>query len=297
MGELDVSRRTLFRDLNVLQEAGIPCYHDPQVGYRIKDSFFLPPVSLSIPETLGLLVLAKTARAFRSGPLLGSAVSAINKLLTSVPAPIRTVCAQIMANISVDPGPQSLVSGEGRYYSLLQRCIDERRACRVRYESPADNQTLEFELEPYALHFSAMAWYVLGRTDLHNEVRVLKLVRVQSLAALDRFFRRPRKFTAADKLGKAWRLIPEGQIYQVELEFSPKVAGNVSEIRWHPTQRVRLLPNGGCLMSFEVDGIGEISWWICGYADQVVVRKPEVLRHRVAQMLGQALRQYPHQDP
>lgn len=292
MSELDVSRRTLFRDLNVLQEAGVPYYHDPDIGYRIKESFFLPPVSLSIPETLGLLVLAKAARAFRSGPLLGSAVSAINKLLTSVPPAIRTACAQIMANISVDAGPQSLVSGEGKYYALLQRCIDERRACRVRYESPAERTALEFELEPYALHFSAMAWYVLGRTDVHDGVRVLKLVRIQSLAPLDRFFRRPTKFSPAQKLGKAWRLLPEGRLYDIELEFSPKVAMNVSEVRWHPTQRVRLLATGGCILSFQVDGLNEIAWWICGYADQVIVRKPEALRQRVTQMLASALRQY-----
>ncbi|MCC7144975.1 MAG: WYL domain-containing protein [Phycisphaeraceae bacterium] len=287
--ELGVSRRTLFRDLKALQAAGIPCFHDPQRGYRIAQSFFLPPISLNVAETLSLLLLAQTAR---TGPLRASALSAINKLITSVPEPIRSTCAQMTAQVSVNVGPQSVAPVAVDHYHLLQRCIDERRACRLSYFSANDQQTLACELEPYALHFSAVAWYVLGRTDLHGEVRIFHLGRIKSLEPADRLFERPRDFSVAQKIGQAWRMIPEGKMYHVELEFSARVASNVTEIRWHASQRQRLLPDGRCLMEFDVDGLGEIAWWICGYADQCVVRKPAALRQRIRGMLASALGAY-----
>ncbi|MEZ6193148.1 MAG: hypothetical protein R3C45_17890 [Phycisphaerales bacterium] len=47
------------------------------------------------------------------------------------------------------------------------------------------------------------------------------------------------------------------------LEFTPKVATNVSEVLWHPSQTCQYLDDGSCRMRFEVDGINEIAWWVC----------------------------------
>lgn len=290
--ELGISRRTLFRDLNMLQMAGVPYYHEPGVGYRISRSFFLPPISLTVGETLGLMMLGKTAAAQRNRPMVGPALSAIYKLLSTVPEPIRTACGEMMANVSVDPGAQLLGESEGKHYAHLQQCVDESRACRMTYRSPVEPEPIRCVLEPYALHFAARAWYVLGRTDVHREVRVFKLARIESLEPIPKRFTRPKRFRVSDKLGKAWQLIPEGREHQVELEFTAKVGRNVSEVRWHPSQAHELLPDGRCRMMFTVDGLGEIAWWLCGYADQVKVIKPAALRKRVREMLESALANY-----
>lgn len=293
--ELGVSRRTLFRDLAMLQAAGIPCYYESGVGYRIARHFFLPPINLTIPETLGLLLLGKTAAAQPARPFMTAALSAISKLVTTVPEPIRQACNDLLAGVSVDPGAQCVSPQETRFYPLLQRAIDERRTCSLRYRSPVEGE-FTCRLDPYLLHFAGRAWYVLGWTDRHREVRILKLARILELELLDRRFVRPRRFSAQDKLGLAWQLNPEGRTYQVELEFSPKVATNVSEVRWHPTQEHEILPDGRCLMRFRVDGLNEIAWWICGYADQVIVRKPAALRQLVCQMHQQAAARYLQPD-
>lgn len=276
----------------MLQAAGIPYYHEPRAGYRISRSFFLPPINLTVTEALGLMTLVKLVQAHRSRPLIWASLSAIYKLLNTVPEPLRSACGEMMAHVTVNGGAQLQGDGEGRYYTLLQQCIDERRACRLVYRSPVEPQPITCCLEPYALHFAARAWYVLGRSDAHNEVRIFKLARIQQLDPLNRFFRRPKRFRVEDKLGKAWQLIPEGKEHQVELEFSAKVAQNVAEVRWHPTQQQELLPDGRCRMTFTVDGLGEIAWWLCGYADQVVVKKPLELRRRVQQMLESAVANY-----
>ncbi|MEM6854913.1 MAG: HTH domain-containing protein, partial [Planctomycetota bacterium] len=59
--DLGISRRTLFRDLKLLEAAGVPYYHERGKGYRIQQSFFLPPIQLTVAETMGLMILAKSA--------------------------------------------------------------------------------------------------------------------------------------------------------------------------------------------------------------------------------------------
>ena len=57
--ELEVSRRTIFRDLNMLELAHIPYYYDPKRGgYKINRHFFLPPINLTLSEALAVLMLA-----------------------------------------------------------------------------------------------------------------------------------------------------------------------------------------------------------------------------------------------
>jgi proteasome accessory factor B len=285
--ELGVSRRTLFRDLNALEHAGVPYYHDPATGYRIAASYYLPPINLTVPEVLGLMLLAKGAAAQRKRPLLGPALSAISKLASTVPEPIRSACAEVMDRVSIQHPAQADGDGESRHYTLLQRCIDEGRACRVSYTSPTDGADT-FRFDPYVLHFCSRAWYVIGYSHRHEEDRMLKLVRIGDLEALNVRFDKPPAYRAADKLGQAWQMIREDKLYDVELEFSPLVATNVSEVRWHESQRHEIFSDGRCRMRFRVDGLREIAWWICGYADQVRVLKPTELRAKVRNMYAAA---------
>lgn len=284
MDELGVSRRTFFRDLKALQQAGIPCTHERGRGYRLGDGFFLPPISLTVPETLGLMTLGKAAVGDRERPLVQPALSAIYKLLSTVPEPIRSACGEMMAHVSIDPGARGEHSAEAQHFTTLQRAADEGRACHIVYEPPAGVGGFTTELEPYALHFAARAWYVLGKTELHREVRVLKLTRIAELTLIDRLFDRPARFHVDDKLDGAWQLIPGDGRQTVVLDFTQKVATNVTETRWHPTQQHTERGDGGVRVTFEVNGLTEIAWWVCGYADQVKVVKPKALADRVKQM-------------
>jgi proteasome accessory factor B len=79
-------------------------------------------------------------------------------------------------------------------------------------------------------------------------------------------------------------MIPEGRIYNIKLRFLPKVANNVAEVQWHSTQKVIRNSDGSATVEFRVDGLGEITWWILGYGDQVQVLAPKTLRKRISQI-------------
>jgi len=75
-------------------------------------------------------------------------------------------------------------------------------------------------------------------------------------------------------------MIPEGRIYNIKLRFLPKVANNVTEVQWHSTQKVTRNSDGSATVEFRVDGLGEISWWVLGYGDQVQILAPKALRDK-----------------
>lgn len=282
--ELGISTRTLYRDLNTLEDAGIPCRSEAGGDYKIQQGFFLPPISLSAGEVLGLMQLTRFVGKHRERPFHAHALSAMYKMITTVPEELRATCGQMLANISIEPDAKLDSDGEQTYFAQLQQAVDLGRACQVTYAAVNGEGRETFEIEPYLLHHANRAWYVLGKTSLHNDIRMLKLVRIEKLDLLTRRFERPRGFKVSNKLGSAWKMIPEGKVYSIELEFTARVATNVSEVRWHQSQSQEIANDGRCVMKFKVDGLNEIAWWVCGYADQVVVKKPAKLREIVARM-------------
>ncbi|MEM7576685.1 MAG: WYL domain-containing protein [Planctomycetota bacterium] len=283
--ELGVSRRTLFRDLKLLKDSGIPVYHhEERGGYQVQQRFFLQPINLEHREVMGILLLARVAAAERGRPLTHDALSAVRKLMASLPAPIRETCADLIDTVEVAAErPPTDADAETRWYGSLQTAIDDSAVCRVEYAPAGDAELLDTQFHPYVLHFVNRAWYVLGYSHLHDEVRMLKLVRFVNVELIDETFDRP-SYRAIDKLGNAWQLIPGGEEHDIELVFTPRVAMNVQEIRWHKSQRHERQDDGSLRVWFRVDGLDEIAWWLCGYADQVWIERPAALREAVRDM-------------
>jgi proteasome accessory factor B len=163
----------------------------------------------------------------------------------------------------------------------LQKAITKKRKANILYHSLFEGNVIDTELCPYHLLYSRRAWYVLGLSGLHNSIRTFKLNRIKQLRISDKCFVGGEDFDLYDYLGKAWSIIPEGRIYNIKLRFLPKVADNVAEVQWHSTQKVARNNDGSATIEFRVDGLGEISWWILGYGDQVQVLAPNALRDRV----------------
>jgi proteasome accessory factor B len=175
-------------------------------------------------------------------------------------------------------------AGLDKAFAQLQQAIVKKRKVNIRYHSLFEGTIIDVELSPYHLLYNKRAWYVLGRSSLHESVRTFKLNRIRELTTTQRCFVDGEKFDVYDYLGRAWSMIPEGRIYDIKLRFLPKVANNVAEVQWHSTQKVVHNNDGSATVEFRVDGLGEITWWILGYGDQVQVLAPKTLREKVLEV-------------
>jgi proteasome accessory factor B len=283
----------VFRDLNMLEMARIPYYFDADSGgYRIGQHFFLPPVNLTISEALAMLVLTGRLRGGQQLPLLSQGRRAAAKLQSVLPEPIRRYVGDVIDRMSFSLGPVSRSDGAEELFDRLTSAVAAQSVCRMEYDSLYDRKTLHLAVHPLRLMFHSRAWYLLAWSPAHKETRTFKLARVRKLDITARKFHRPRDADRDDCFGDAWSMIPEGRTYDVRLHFATKVATNVSEVQWHRNQRVQFNPDGSAEFFVKVDGLGEITWWILGYGDQVEVISPRALRRRVADVAAEMVRKY-----
>jgi predicted DNA-binding transcriptional regulator YafY len=281
--ELQVSRRTVFRDLNMLELAHIPYYFDKQRNsYRINRNFFLPPINLDLTEALSILLMA-TRRSPSAGavPWAREASRAAMKLESALPASVREHIGSALGRMEVRLPAAVKAQGLDDLVDRLSDAAGRHRVCQIVYLSFYERRQLRELIHPLRLLFVQRAWYVLAWSQREAAIRTYKLARVKKLTLEAATFTPPPAKQVDDHLAGAWSMIPEGRLYDVHLHFDRQVAGNVAEVLWHPTQQVSWRDDGSIDFSCRVDGLGEISWWILGYGDHARVQGPPALARRL----------------
>ncbi len=279
-----VSRRSIFRDLDLLRQSGVPvAFDETRECYRIPGACLLPPTNFTADEALALLVLCHELGNGAGLPFLGPARSAAVKLESALPARLRDQLRDVVAAVKIQPAPNNPLEGRKPVYEQLLEAIANRRNVRIRYGSLQEQKEITTRLSPYRMFFSRRSWYVVGRWSIHRAKRTFNLGRILQLEPLEDRFQVPRGFSIERYLRNAWHMIPErGPDREVLVRFDRLVAQNVAEVHWHKTQRVEFRDDGSLDFRATVSGLNEISWWILGYGDQAEVIAPPELRKLVA---------------
>ncbi|HOM19012.1 MAG TPA: transcriptional regulator, partial [Thermoguttaceae bacterium] len=292
--ECEVSRRTIFRDLELLREAGIPIRYDPErERYETQETPLVPPEEFCFEEVLALLVLCYEMGDERNLPFFAAARSAALKLQACLPARQQERLRRAAESIEIHLPQTNPLFGRQEVFGRLLEALAERRAVRIRYYRIQDGQFALTKVSPYRLLFSRRSWYLIGRSTVHRAVRTFNVGRIQEATLLEDRVRIPRRFSIDRYLRNAWHLIPEpGRDREVHVRFGPKVATNVAEVIWHKTQRVEFRSDGSLDFYAKVSGLNEISWWILGYGDQAEVLDPPELRKLIARHIAHLTQVY-----
>jgi proteasome accessory factor B len=291
--ECGTTERTIYRDLKMLEGAGIPYFFDGQTGgYRVRRDFFMAPVQLTLDETLALAALANCVGGEEQVPFTDAAARGISKIRSVLPQAIRSELEKIEDHVAIKLAASSPPESARDVHRLVQAALAHKRVLRCRYDSlsPANAKqgAATFLLHPYTLFFSQRAWYVIGHHAARGEIRCLKLNRFTKIELTDEAFVVPKTYSLEKHLGNAWRMIRGKKGYAVELRFDPHFADTVSDTHWHRTQEIEWNDDESITFRCRVDGLEEIVWWVLSYGPHCSVKKPKELAEQV-NALGRAI--------
>lgn len=288
-----VSKRTIFRDLEALRDAGVPLFfHDEQQAYHLQQDAYLPPTNFTTDEALALIVLCHELGGKSGVPFYSAAQSAALKLEASLPLRLRDHLREITRAIEIQLQPRNPLGESESVYHQLLAAIAARRPVRIAYDSLHEGEAIRTKLSPYRVLFSRRSWYCIGRSSVHRAIRTFNVSRISKLEPLEETYEIPPRFSLERYLRNAWHLIPEEEDHDVHIRFQPLVARNVAEVMWHKTQRTEIQPEGSLDFYATVSGLWEISWWVLGYGDQAEVIAPAALREIIAQRARNLAQQY-----
>lgn len=278
-----VARRTIFRDLELLNEAGVPFHYDRETSrYTATRESLLPPINLTHAEALSVLLATSLLMDGRLLPDPQSAASAAMKVESMLPAAVRDHCGPVLDRMTVRLDPTSNPTSIADMLPIIQTAMIQRTAIRVRYDSYYERKIIDVILYPYHVAFIHRAWYLIAYSEFHTAVRTFKIERLVELRVLNLEFEHVKDFNLDNYFGNAWLMIRGDESFHIKIRFLSKVAGNVEEVAWHKTQKLTYEQNGSLIFEADVDGYKEVGWWVLGYGDQAQVLEPPELRKFVA---------------
>jgi predicted DNA-binding transcriptional regulator YafY len=295
--ECQTTERTIYRDMKMLEGAGIPYFYDDEAKcYSIRRDFFLPPVQLTLDESLALAALAEHVGGNEQVPYMKPAARAISKIRGQLPAAIRKELEHIEDHVTIKLAAASPPEGSADVYEIVRNALTNRKALHCEYDSLSNasksRKNGAFVLKPYTLLFNQRAWYVVGHHSDRKEVRCLKLNRFTRIESTNQPYDIPKNFTVAEHLGNAWRFIRGEKAFKVELAFDAEFAETIADTHWHATQEIIWKDDGSITFSCTVDGLDEIVWWVLSMGPHCVVKKPKELADQVKSLAAAVVEEY-----
>ncbi len=188
--DLDVSRRTLFRDLSTLRAQGWRIEADPGPGggVRLDRDSGLMAVRFSFDEIIGLWIAAHLSASITSALWGGSARSALNKLLATLPHERRRSLRRMLKRVVVgQPASaavrQSLGATQLELSRLVERAFSEGRCLSFLYTDRQGEQSRR-TAEVHGIFVEVPAWYLLTVDRSLGETRLFRFDRIRQARLL-----------------------------------------------------------------------------------------------------------------
>ncbi|MEM7376365.1 MAG: YafY family protein [Pseudomonadota bacterium] len=172
----DVSARTVYRDIQVLMDAGVPIAGEAGVGYLIDKRYYLPPVTFDADELDAIALGMSMVRQWSDARFAAKADSAMAKIHAVLPAELQTDLEQLTTYAGPgDPKPPWKAS-----LSDLRAHIRARDTLSLRYTDAAGAMT-QRRVRPLALVFFAPTWLLVGWCEHRRGFRHFRLDRIGAL--------------------------------------------------------------------------------------------------------------------
>lgn len=192
---LEVSLRTVYRDIADLQAQGVPIEGEAGVGYRMGAGFELPPLMFSQSEAKALVACVRLAQARLDPELAASAEHALHKIIGALPTAARAAAESLVLH-----APVSTVDALTRERLLvLRQATESRRKLRLRYED-LKGATSERTVRPLGCFFWDAVWTLAAWCELRQDFRNFRVDRIAQLEVLDEAFRDEPGRSLADLL-------------------------------------------------------------------------------------------------
>lgn len=181
---LQVSERTIYRDVRDLSLTGTPTEGEAGVGYRLRGGFELPPLMFDVEEIEALTLGARMVEAWSSPQLGVAALSAIAKIATALPAERRQWLEASRTYVPQFHIPKQL----GERFELLRGAIRDKTKVQFVY-ADAEKKLSERSVRPLSLYFWGEHWTLAAWCESRTDFRSFRLDRVIRLQLTEEKFR------------------------------------------------------------------------------------------------------------
>ncbi|QMU58307.1 MAG: HTH domain-containing protein [Boseongicola sp.] len=171
---LEVSERTIYRDIADLIGSGVPIEGEAGVGYLMREGYDLPPLMFTRSEIVALVAGARLIRAWGGAAMAEAAEEALVKIRAVLPEDERNQAAAVQVHAFQMP---ILDDATRARLDVLEQAVEARTRLAVTYETEDGTQSSRI-IRPLGLWFWGKVWTLVAWCELRNDFRMFRVDRM-----------------------------------------------------------------------------------------------------------------------
>ncbi|MBL8160473.1 MAG: YafY family transcriptional regulator [Anaerolineae bacterium] len=278
---LEVSRRTILRDIEALSIAGVPIHAEAGHGggVYLDEHYRVTLTGLKEAEVRALFVSTR-AGPLRDVGLEQAAEATLLKLFAALPSLHRREAGRMQQRIHLDPAWWWHRGKTLPHLETLRAAVFDDVCVKVRYER-GDGEIVERIVEPYSLVAKASVWYLIARRN--DELRTYRVSRFAAVELLDTHFERDEAFDLAQYWHNHTTEFVANMPY---FAFTVRLpTARLQFLNWYASERYTIRdtsPDGTQLvLDLRLSSLEEARMLVLGLGTDAEIIEPDALREAV----------------
>ena len=277
-GELEVSTKSIYRDIEFMRDRlELPVEFDgARNGFHYTEEVSnFPTLQITEGELFALLVAEKALQQYRGTAFERPLLSAFKKMAASLPDTVSLNLADWEQTISFRTSAEPILNVE--IFDTLAKATARHGQLLLTYRKPGRKETEPRIVDPYHLANINGEWFLFAYCHLRNDIRTFAPSRVQSVKLTGKQFTRPEKFSLEKRLRDSFGVHSGQGEFKVVIRFDEFASDYIREKRWHPSQQLIELEDGGVELRLKLSSLAEIQRWILSWGGQACALAPAEL--------------------
>ena len=190
---LEVSERTIYRDIADLQSTGVPIDGEAGVGYIMREGFDLPPLMFTRDEIVALVAGARMVRAFGGAAMARAAEEALVKIGAVLPDAEK----DRIARTEIHTPMWVVTDADRKAIDIAERAVESRTILTLDYRDEGGKSSVR-DVRPLGLWFWGKVWTLVAWCEMRSDFRAFRIDRIASVTRTDRSFKPERGKLLAD---------------------------------------------------------------------------------------------------
>lgn len=270
--KFDVSRRTIFRDFNVLQEINVPVTWDRYSGYGMIPGYKIPPLMFTSKELATILVGLNFVKSQVDKELVEDAQGVEIKIKNVLPEDLKLFMTSLEGNTVVDPYLKfGGTKKKGGSWYLISSAISQKKRLQFHYITKSGDSGIR-KIDPYILVFYHDHWNVIGKSHLRGDIRNFILENIKEVEILDENYKRPKEMDVEALIFRS-----EGSSHLIDVLIEKDEIGRFEANL--PAKIIKKKESKSKIIkvSFEFDNLDFINEWLLQFGIKVKIEGPAAL--------------------
>ncbi len=286
----NISKRTVYRDIRALEEAGIPIGSEAGVGYFIVENYHLPPVGFSKEEASALLIANKLTEKLTDRNLQDNLNSALYKIRSILNVSEKEFVEKIDQHIEVfSSSPIRKENIPEKVMDTILKGIDKKLALKLTYKSFSKDEDTCREVEPIGICHYSFNWHLIGYCKLRKDYRDFRIDRIKHIQFTQEKFTEQNKPSLRDYFKN---ITSNNEVFLVKLLFKKSILTEINQTKFYFGFIEEKDLGEQIEMSFLSNSENYIGKWIITLLDNVEIIEPESLKTFVLKLVQKLQKKY-----